>query len=86
VNPAFPTNTLPEFIAYAKANPAKVSMATSGSGSPSDVYTALARLIKATVAHEPFSAELQNGYKRTIRSCRRPFATESGHPNTLITC
>jgi tripartite-type tricarboxylate transporter receptor subunit TctC len=44
VNPAFPTRTLPEFIAYAKANPGKVSMATSGSGSPSDVYTMLFKM------------------------------------------
>jgi len=44
VNPAFQTRTLPEFIAYAKANPGKVSMATSGSGSPSDVYTMLFKM------------------------------------------
>jgi tripartite-type tricarboxylate transporter receptor subunit TctC len=32
VNPAFPTNTLPEFIAYAKANPGKINMASPGVG------------------------------------------------------
>jgi tripartite-type tricarboxylate transporter receptor subunit TctC len=34
VNPAFPAKTIPEFIAYAKANPQKINMATSGNGSP----------------------------------------------------
>ncbi|MGA2943319.1 MAG: tripartite tricarboxylate transporter substrate binding protein [Xanthobacteraceae bacterium] len=34
VNPSFPAKTVPEFIAYAKANPQKIDMATSGNGSP----------------------------------------------------
>jgi tripartite-type tricarboxylate transporter receptor subunit TctC len=32
VNPAFPAKTVPEFIAYAKANPRKVNMASPGNG------------------------------------------------------
>jgi tripartite-type tricarboxylate transporter receptor subunit TctC len=34
VNPSLPAKTVPEFIAYAKANPGKVSMASTGVGSP----------------------------------------------------
>jgi len=34
VDPAVPARTVPEFIAYAKANPGKIAMATAGSGSP----------------------------------------------------
>jgi tripartite-type tricarboxylate transporter receptor subunit TctC len=33
VNPSFPAKTVPEFIAYAKANPDKISMASAGIGS-----------------------------------------------------
>src|SRR5215212_9646089 len=32
VNPTFPAQTVPEFIAYAKANPRKLNMASSGNG------------------------------------------------------
>ena len=32
VNPSVPANTVPEFIAYAKANPHKLNMASVGTG------------------------------------------------------
>ena len=35
VHPSFPAKTVPEFIAYAKANPGKLSMASGGIGSGS---------------------------------------------------
>jgi len=38
VNPMFPANTVPEFIAYAKANPGKINMASGGIGSPQHLY------------------------------------------------
>jgi tripartite-type tricarboxylate transporter receptor subunit TctC len=33
VNPSLPANTVAEFIAYAKANPGKINMASRGTGS-----------------------------------------------------
>src|SRR5262245_48201299 len=38
VHPSVPAKTVPEFIAYAKANPGKINMGSSGSGSVSHVF------------------------------------------------
>jgi tripartite-type tricarboxylate transporter receptor subunit TctC len=37
VNPTFPAKTVPQFIAYAKANPGKITLASSGIGSAQHV-------------------------------------------------
>jgi len=37
VNPSLPVTTVPEFIAYAKANPGTISMGSGGNGSPAHV-------------------------------------------------
>ena len=38
VHPSVPANTVAEFIAYAKANPGKINMASAGTGAPTHVY------------------------------------------------
>jgi tripartite-type tricarboxylate transporter receptor subunit TctC len=45
VSPSFPAKTVPEFIAYAKANRGKMNMGSSGPGSGSQLY---GELLKAT--------------------------------------
>ena len=45
VNPAFPAKTVPEFIAYAKANPGKVNMASAGNGTPPHVAGELFKMM-----------------------------------------
>jgi tripartite-type tricarboxylate transporter receptor subunit TctC len=45
VNPSFPAKTLPEFIAYAKANPGTINMATAGIGSTLHVFGELFKMM-----------------------------------------
>src|SRR5262249_8390190 len=45
VSPSVPATTVPEFIAYAKANAGKLSMASSGVGSPSHVFGELFKMM-----------------------------------------
>src|SRR6266581_9175661 len=45
VNPSSPAKTVPEFIAYAKANPGKINMASSGTGSPAHVPRELFKMM-----------------------------------------
>ena len=55
VNPSLPAKTVPEFIAYAKANPGKVNMASSGVGSPSHVFGELFKMMTGVnMVHVPY--------------------------------
>src|SRR5262245_61423212 len=55
VNPSVPTKTIPEFIAYAKANPGKINMASAGVGSPSHVTGELFKMMAGiNMVHVPY--------------------------------
>ncbi len=55
VNPSLPVKTVPEFIAYAKANPGKINMATSGNGTPQHIAAELFTMMAGIdVLHVPY--------------------------------
>ncbi|HEY7230268.1 MAG TPA: tripartite tricarboxylate transporter substrate binding protein [Pseudolabrys sp.] len=55
VNPSFPAKTIPELIAYAKARPGQISMASVGVGSPSHLAIALLKMKAGIdVVHVPY--------------------------------
>ena len=55
VNPSVPAKTVPEFIAYANANPGKVNMASAGNGAPSHVSGELFKMMAGVnMVHVPY--------------------------------
>jgi tripartite-type tricarboxylate transporter receptor subunit TctC len=55
VHPSFPAKTVPEFIAYAKANPGKISMASSGVGGASHLAGELFKMMTGVnLVHVPY--------------------------------
>jgi tripartite-type tricarboxylate transporter receptor subunit TctC len=78
INPSVPAKTVPEFFAYAKANPGKINMGSSGSGSVSHVFGERFKMMTGTnPVHVPYragyvpdllSGQVQVGFG-TISSC-----------------
>jgi tripartite-type tricarboxylate transporter receptor subunit TctC len=55
VHPSFPAKTLPELVAYAKANPGKINMASGGNGTVQHVFGELFRSMAGIdMAHVPY--------------------------------
>src|SRR5215470_715005 len=55
VHPSVPAKTVPEFIAYAKANPGKINMGSGGNGAPSHLFGELFKMSTGTdMVHVPY--------------------------------
>jgi tripartite-type tricarboxylate transporter receptor subunit TctC len=55
VNPTVPAATVPEFIAYAKANPGKINLGSAGIGTPQHVIGELFKMLTGTnMVHVPY--------------------------------
>ena len=55
VNPSVPVKTVPEFIAYAKANPGKVNYASAGIGTPQHVSAEMFKMMTGVeMVHVPY--------------------------------
>jgi tripartite-type tricarboxylate transporter receptor subunit TctC len=55
VHPSFPAKTVPEFIAYAKANPGKINYASAGNGTPQHICGELFKMMASVeMVHVPY--------------------------------
>ena len=55
VNPSVPAKTLPEFIAYAKANPGKINYGSAGPGTPQNITCELFKMMTGVnLVHVPY--------------------------------
>src|SRR5712691_8097480 len=58
VNPSFPAKTVPEFIAYAKANPGKINFASGGTGFAAHVSGELFKVMTGVnMVHVPYRGQ-----------------------------
>jgi tripartite-type tricarboxylate transporter receptor subunit TctC len=58
VNPSFPAKTVPEFVAYAKANPGKINMASGGTGTVTHVAGELFKAMAGVdMLHVPYRSD-----------------------------
>ena len=58
VNPSLPISTIPEFIAYARANPGKVSMASAGTGGATHLAGELFKAMTGiNMVHVPYRGD-----------------------------
>jgi tripartite-type tricarboxylate transporter receptor subunit TctC len=58
VHPSVPAKTIPEFIAYAKANPGKINMGSAGNGSSSHMAGELFKMMAGVnLVHVPYRGQ-----------------------------
>jgi tripartite-type tricarboxylate transporter receptor subunit TctC len=60
VSPSFPAQTVPEFIAYAKAHPGQINMASNGTGNLTHITGELFKMMAGVdLFHVPYRGELE---------------------------
>jgi tripartite-type tricarboxylate transporter receptor subunit TctC len=83
VDPSFPANNIPEFIAYARTKPGKLNMATSGAGSGSDLYGQLFKVMAGVdlvaVHYRGVAVGLTDLMAGRVEVMFLPVATAIGH-------
>jgi len=83
VNPSFPAKTVPEFIAYARANPGRVNMASAGPGSAPHLYAELFKMMTgvdvAQVHYRGSGPALPDLIAGQVQAMFDPVASSIGH-------
>src|SRR6202043_3209048 len=75
VHPSVPATTIPEFIAYAKANPGKINYGSAGHGTPQNIACELFKMMAGVnLVHVPYrggapaTTDLLGGHLQVIFS------------------
>ena len=84
VNPSVPAKTVLEFIAYARANPGKITFASAGVGTPPHVCGALLMMLSGIqMLHVPYRGSfLPDLIGGQVQVCFSPIATVIGYIRT----
>jgi len=60
ISPSFPAKTVPEFVAYAKANPGKINMASQGTGTLTHIAGEMFKMMAGVdLLHVPYRGEVE---------------------------
>ena len=81
VNPSFPARTVPDFIAYARANPGKINFGSAGTGSASHIAGELFKMTAGIdMLHVPYRGNyLPDPLSGQIQAALTPIQTSVGY-------
>ena len=83
VGPSFPAKTVPEFIAYANANPGKINMATAGPGSTlrmfGELFSMMTGVSLTSVSYRGGSAAFVDLLSGQVQVMFGPLSESIGH-------
>jgi hypothetical protein len=89
LHPSFPAKTVPEFIAYANANPGKLNFASSGNGAsdhvPAELFKMMAGVNMRHVPYRGGAPALTDAADRTMRRCAyQEMPMKCGFPSGML--